>query len=168
MNRANVLSWLLPVILSLPSSALAQSPQRTTATYGDWILRCELGPSGKVCGIAQSVQLKGNSQPLTQIEIARPGKSGAATVAIQVPIDVWLNSGVALVTADGHSLVTAQFNRCVPAGCIAEAEVSHEAIEKLGGLKKNGKLSFESASKKSIAIPVSFKGFKDAYAALMR
>jgi invasion protein IalB len=38
----------------------------------------------------------------------------------------------------------------------------------LRGLKTNGKLQFKAANEKDVAVPVSFKGFGDAYDAMQK
>jgi invasion protein IalB len=149
-------------------SAFAQRPQSTTATYGDWVLRCDTHGAAKFCEMTQSTQLKGQTQPITQIAIGRQGKNGPLKIVFQVPINVWLASGVALATDDGHSLVTANFSRCVPAGCIADTDIKESVTAKLREQKKNGTLRFKSANKQDVAAPVSFKGFGDAYDALQQ
>jgi invasion protein IalB len=88
-------------------SAFAQGPQRTTATYQDWMVRYEMGGHAKVCDMTQSTQLKAHSEPITQIAIGRQGRSGLLRIVFQVPINVWLPAGVKLTTADAQVDVTA-------------------------------------------------------------
>jgi invasion protein IalB len=151
---------------TVAGSAFAQKPQRTTATYEDWVVRCVTAT--KLCEMTQSTQLKGRTQPVTQIVIGRQGKNGPLKIVFQVPINVWLASGVTLTADEGHSLVTASFSRCVPAGCIAGTDINESVVAKLRGLKKNGALRFKDANQQDVAVPVSFKGFGDAYDALRK
>lgn len=154
--------------LTLSSGAFGQTPQHTTATYGDWILQCQISANGHACEITQSVQIKGQRQPFTQIAIARPKKEGPVKVAFLVPVDVWLSSGVTLTTAKGQSEIAARFTHCVPAGCVAEAEIGSKVIESLRRRSTNGKLNFKNSAKHDVAVPVSFKGFGEAYAAMVK
>jgi invasion protein IalB len=149
-------------------SALAQTPQRTTANYGDWIIRCEMHDTGNTCEMAQFAQLNGQTQPVTQIIIGRPSKDGLLKIAFQVPVNVLLSTGVKLITEGEHADVTANFTRCVAAGCFAMADIKDHVIKKLRGLTTNGKVQFKDAGERDVAIPVSFKGFGDAYDALLK
>jgi invasion protein IalB len=149
-------------------SVLAQTPQRTTANYGDWIVRCEMRDTAKTCEMAQFTQLNGQNQPVTQIVIGRPSKDGLLKIAFQVPVNVSLLAGVKLVTESERADVTVNFSRCIPAGCFAVTDVKENVIKKLRGLTTNGKLQFKDAGEQDVVIPVSFKGFSDAYDALLK
>ncbi len=68
------------VVVALAAPAAADEPQSTTATYGTWQLRCRIstiaGKPTKSCEIAQTIQIKGQAQPLVQIAIG-PQKAAA-------------------------------------------------------------------------------------------
>jgi invasion protein IalB len=166
LNRTLVLTATVAVLLA--GNALAQVPQRTTATYADWTVRCVMQDKSKSCEMAQTIQIKGRPQPISQIAIGRQTKDGQLKMVFEVPIDVWLPDGAELVTAQKQANVSAKFTRCIPAGCFAEADISATTIKELRSLKKNGKLQFKDARKQLVAIPVSFKGFSDAYDALQK
>jgi len=164
MRRPLILAAAM--LIGAAGSALAQQPQRTTATYEDWVVRCAMHDAAKICQMTQSTQLKGQSQPVTQIAIGREGKNGAIKIAFQVPLNVWLASGVTLTAGDRHGLVAAHFGRCIQAGCIAETDIGGTVIAEMRRLKKNGALHFKNANQQDVAVPVSFKGFGDAFDAL--
>ena len=150
------------------SASAAQGPQRTSATYGDWTVRCVLNGKTKTCEMIQAMQIKGRSQPITQIAIGHPTKNDPLTMVFEVPTNVWLPDGVKLSTDSKKVDVSATFNRCVPGACFAKTDIDANEIKQLSHLKKNGKLQFKDARKQQIAIPVSFKGFGDAYDALQK
>lgn len=168
MTFNHTLTLTATITVLLAGNALAQTPQRTTATYADWTVRCVMQGKDKSCEMAQTIQIKGRPQPISQIAIGRQTKDGPLKMVFEVPIDVWLPDGVELVTAQKQANITAKFTRCVPAGCFAEADVSATAVKELRSLQKNGKLQFKDARKQLVAIPVSFKGFNDAYDALKK
>jgi len=148
----------------LLSPAVAQ--QRTTATYEDWTLRCETRtepPNQKVCEIVQSTQMQGQGAVVTQIAIGRPSKGEPLKVLLQVPINVWLPTGVRLVYAEKEAPLNAIFKRCLPAACLADTDIKDDIVKKLRGLTENGKLEFKDAAQRDVAIPVSFKGFVQAF-----
>ncbi|MGA7966382.1 MAG: invasion associated locus B family protein [Gammaproteobacteria bacterium] len=146
----------------------APAPQRTTATYGDWTVRCAMNGKTKLCEMTQATQIKGRQQPITQIAIGRQSKKGPVKLVFEAPVDVWLPAGVTLATGNKKADISASFSRCVPAGCIAETDIDQNQIKELSHLKKSGKLQFKDARKQLVAIPVSFKGFGDAYDALQK
>lgn len=167
MPRSSIVIATAVALMSVAAgSALAEVPQRTTATYGDWTLRCEMHDKTKLCEMAQSMQIKGQTRPITQIAIGRQTKGGALQLIFEVPINVWLPDGVKLTTDDKKLDIAAKFSRCVPIGCFAQTEISEAQIKALRALKKTGKLTFKDAGKQQIAIPVSFKGLGDAYDAM--
>jgi invasion protein IalB len=156
-----------------PAAASPAPPQQTAATYEDWIVRCETRqgpPVKKACEMVQFTQLKGQAGVLTQIGIAHPVKGQPISVVIQVPISVWLPTGVKLVTHDKDEGTLATFKWCVPAACFGTAEVKDDTIRKWRAVApgEGPKLLFKDTSQRDVALPVSFKGFGIAYDALMK
>lgn len=148
--------------------AVAQVPQRTTATYADWTVRCIMHGDSKACEMVQTVQIKGRPEPVSQIAIGHQTKDNPLKVVFEVPVDVWLPGGIELATAKKQNNITANFDRCIPVGCFAETNINDAETKSLSDMKKNGKLEFKNARKQEIAIAVSFKGFGDAYDALLK
>ena len=159
-------SWALLLVLAAPGFVLAQVPQRTTATFDDWTVRCETHagtPPQKSCEMVQTTQVQGQANPVTQIAIGRTAKGAPLKIVFQVPINVWLPAGVRLVYADKEPPLATTFQRCVPSGCFAEAELKDDLVRKLRTLTENGKLEFKDAAQRDAALPVSFKGFTPAF-----
>ena len=146
-------------------------PQQTSAVYEDWIVRCETKPSPpaqKICEMVQFTQLKGQAGVLTQIVIGHPVKGQPYRIAIQVPISMWLPTGVRLSAGGKDEGIVAQFMWCVPTACFAVVETKDDIIKKFRSATEAGKLQFKDANQRDIALPVSFKGFGTAYDALMK
>jgi invasion protein IalB len=51
-----------------PDSGL---PDTTTASYGDWVLRCSLQSGEKLCEVAQTLRLQGRQDPFAVIAVGR-------------------------------------------------------------------------------------------------
>ena len=148
-----------------------QSPQRTTATYDDWTVRCETlagTPPQKACLIVQGARLQNQPNLATQITVGRPPKSEVVKLIFQVPINVWLPAGVTLVYDSQGSPIVAAFKRCVPTACLADLDISDETVKKFRALTERGKLQFKDAAQKDVTIAVSFKGFGQAFDALLK
>jgi invasion protein IalB len=155
----------LAVLLTGAGMANAQSktPQMTTATYDDWTVRCEVRDAVTSCEMSQAMQIKGQAQPVSQIAIGRLTKTDPLKMVFQVPINIWIPDNIALVIDETTTAVKANFTRCVPVGCFAEADLKDDMIARLGKADKGGRLEFSDAGRQKIAIPVSFKGFTAAY-----
>ena len=151
--------------------ATSQEPQRTTATYGDWVVRCDIPPAPpakKTCDMEQVAQVQGQPNPISRAAIALPAKGETTKLFIQVPVNVSFAAPVR-ITADGKDAgVTTPFRRCVPAGCFAELELRDELQKKFRTSADPGKIIFKDAGDHEVAIPLSFKGFAQAYEALLK
>lgn len=159
------LVFLVALLGAGAGPAIAQS--QTTATFEDWILRCDLragSPPQRLCEVLQTTQVQGQGV-LSQITIvARKGEP--MRLAIQVPIDVWLPTGVRLTLGEKDPGLSAIFKRCVPNACIADLEIREDTIKKLRTATEPGKLQFKDANQKEVSLPVSFKGFGQAFDAM--
>ena len=111
--------------LAANSTALAQTqtPQRTTATYEDWTVRCEIKGTSKMCEMAQAMQIQGQAQPVMQIAIGQQSKGAPMKIVLQVPINVWLPAGAKLVINEKDPGIAAVYGRCLPAACLADADL---------------------------------------------
>ena len=163
--------WFGCALLLGAGTASAQTPQQTTATYEDWIVRCETQPgppSVRICEMVQYTQAQGQAGVISQIAIGRPVKGQPIKVVFQVPLGVWLPSGVKLTAGAQDAGLAAPFKRCVAAGCFADLEVRDDAIRKLRAISEPGKLQFKDGTTKDVSVPVSCKGFGAAFDALAK
>jgi invasion protein IalB len=175
----------LPTVQSAPSAApqapsaqanpptQTSAPQRTTATYDDWIVQCETQtgpPARKVCEMTQLTQLQvqGKSQPFSRVIVPHPMKDQPSTMIVQVPVNVSFATNVRIQSGEGDQGIVAPFARCVPDGCFSDFEIKDEALKKFRSASTTGKLSFADASGRGLSVPLSFKGFSNAYDALMK
>jgi invasion protein IalB len=160
-------------IAQAPTPPAAQSaPQQTTATYEDWIVRCETQPGPppqKFCEMVQFTQMKGQGGGvISQIAIGRPVKGQPVKLVIQLPIGVWLPTGIKLTVGAKDPGLLTTFKRCIPAACFAEAEVKDDTIRKFRTATEAGQIQFKDGNQKDGSLPVSFKGFGTAFDALAK
>jgi invasion protein IalB len=155
----------LAIFLLNDGGGYAQGPQKSSATYDDWTASCVM-VSGAVgqqsCEVVQAQKLQGQPSPTTEIIIGRPNKSEPYKMAIFVPPNVWLQSGVGFVAGDKDAPVTATFKWCTSSRCLAEADLREDTIQALRSLSEPGRLEFKEASQRDVSMPVSFKGFGQA------
>lgn len=166
MSKRSLIALSLLLSGVAVASAQSKSPQMTTATYDDWTVRCEVRDTATSCEMSQAMQIKGQAQPVSQIAIGRLTKTDPLKMVFQVPINIWIQDNIALIVDESTTAVKANFTRCIPMGCFAEADVKDDMIAKLGKADKGGRLEFSDANRQKIAIPVSFKGFTAAYEGL--
>jgi invasion protein IalB len=152
------------------AGAQTQNPQRTTATYDDWTVRCETRgtPPVKACEMVQAVTAQGQTSPVAQIAIGRANKSQPIKVVFQLPINVWIQDGVRFVLDPKAPALSANFRWCVPAGCFADLDLKDDQVKRMRALTVQGRFEFKDAAQRPVAIPVSFKGFSQAYDALSK
>ena len=169
MTQFSQTFWVLASI-ALPTGALTQSsaaqlaqsaaPQQTTATYEDWIVRCETlsgPPVRKSCEMVQSTQAKGSQGVISQIAIGRVTKTDPVKLVVQLPIGIWLPSGVKLVANAKDPGLLATFKRCLPQACFADVDLSNDALR-----------HYRGATEQDATLPMSFKGFGTAFDALAK
>src|SRR5215475_4102397 len=165
--RLSLASLVVGCVLVAAHHAAAQ--QRTTATYNDWTVQCESQagpPQQRVCEMAQVAQVQ--NQPFSRLAIARPVKGQPAKMLAQLPVNVSFSGNVRIQTADNDPGLSAPFSRCVPAGCFADFELKDDVLRKFRATTTAGKLSFKDAGGRDLTVPVSFKGFGDAFDALSK
>jgi invasion protein IalB len=156
-----------------PPPAQGETPQRTTATYADWIVQCETQagpPPQKVCDMAQLVQIQveGRNTPFSRIAVAHPVKNQPIKLVIQVPVNVAFSTDIRIQTGDADQGITAPFARCVPSGCFADFDIKDDTFKKLRAASGAGKLSFADAGGHDVSVLLSFNGFSRAFDALAK
>lgn len=149
----------------------ASAQQSTSASYGDWVVRCVTRgkkPPRKICEMEQTTEVRGKHVPLSRIAIARPVRGRPLTLVAQLPVNVWLPTGVKLFPTAKDVGIAGRFLRCVPAGCFAEINLSDAQVKAFRAATKPARLVFKNAAGRNVAIPLSFKGFTRAFDALAK
>ena len=152
-------------------AAADQNPQRTTASYGDWVVRCEMVPGPppqKNCEMDQLAQVQGQSQPISRVLVPLMPRGEPPKLFVQVPINVSFTAPLKITTDAKDAGISTPFRRCIPAGCFAEFELKEDLQKKFRAASEPGKILYKNAGDQDVAIPVSFKGFAQAYEALLK
>lgn len=148
-----------------------KAPQQTTATYDDWVVQCQTQsgtPPEKLCEMAQVTQVQGKNIPFSRVIIVRPTKGQPIKLIVQVPVNASFSANVRIQTSTSDSGLAAPFARCAPVGCFADFEIKENILKKLRAASGAGKLSFADAGGHDVAVPLSFKGFDNAFDALAK
>jgi invasion protein IalB len=148
-----------------------EGPQRTTASYNDWIVQCETTaqpPHQKICEMTQNTQIKGENLPFSRVSLSHLQKSQPIKMVVQVPVNASFRTNVRIRTGDADPGIAAPFARCMPSGCFAEFDIKDNALKKLRAAAGAGKLTFADAGGREVTVPLSFKGFNQAFDALLK
>ncbi|TCT05605.1 invasion associated locus B family protein [Aquabacter spiritensis] len=143
-------------------------PSRTSATYDDWVVRCERGESTggvKVCEVAQTLQIGNQQQGLmAQVVFGKLKEDGPLRMVLQVPVGVWLPAGAQFTAGDNAKPIPAGFKFCIRA-CIADLDLTAQQAAALATASGSATLAFEDRNQAPISLPVSLKGLAPALAA---
>lgn len=145
-----------------------EGPSRTSATYDDWVVRCERaeGTGGaKVCEAAQTLQIGNPQQNLVaQVVFGKLKSDAPLRLVLQLPVGVWLPGGAQLTVGDNGKPITAGFKFCIRA-CIADVDLTPQQAAALSTATGAGSLVFQDRNQSQITLPISLKGLPAALAA---
>ena len=77
-------------------------------------------------------------------------------------------SGVKIESDPGKSEINLPFKSCVPAACVAEAELTKDQLQGFRGQTKAGQITLIDASGKSAALQFSLHGLDQALDAFFK
>ena len=157
-----------------PAPPVSAEPQNTSATYGDWILRCARTTDGKnACEVIQpfQMQVQGQSQPIGQLAIGhRTGNpKDPMHVTFLITPGISFPSDVKLMSDDKDAQpVVLDWSSCAPSICRADGDFKDEQLKRWKALTANGKLLFKLTNGQPFTIPVSARGLAQALEALAK
>jgi len=169
-----------PVAPAKPAAQPApvdSEPQNTSATFGDWVERCQKLPPGaevaRACEVAQSIQGQGQGQSqggtVAEIALGRLKKGDALHLTVVLPVNVTFPSAPRIsVDGDEQSSMDLTWRRCVPGGCFADAVFKDETLKRWKTAAATGKIVTKDSGDRDIAIAVSFRGLAQALDALAK
>jgi invasion protein IalB len=142
-------------------------PQRTSATYGDWSVRCEVQPGNppqKSCDLALALAGQGQAPPpVVQILLTRPNKKEPTRLVMQLQPNVLVAPGVKLVYDDKQPALAVPFSRCFATACFASGPLTDDVAKKLRARTEAGRVEYKDGNQHDISVPVSFNGFTAAF-----
>lgn len=145
-------------------------PQRTTATFTDWTLRC-VRPDNQParCEIDQVLSAEG--KPVAQTAFSRARAGEPLTMVVVVPVNVSFVSQPRLVGSDSEansSPIFLTWRRCVPQGCMADASITEDQIKRLRSRTENARVLFQDAGGREATLPFGPRGLSQALDALAK
>ena len=156
-----------PAPVAVPVST---NPERTTATYGDWVMRCERGPQTKrICEVAQTITLQGQAQPTAQIAIGRPEPGASKQVTVVLPSNIAFAAKPRISVAKaGAAPIELIWQRCTPGACFATVPITDSALAALSLETEPGRIQFKDAADRDAVLPLAFRGLAQALEALAK
>lgn len=154
-----------------PARALvAAQPRITTASFGDWTLRCErpedAADGAQVCDVSQAIQDE-RQGVVAQVSLIEGEGARAKRILALVPSNITFASPmmVAAPEADDAALKLG-WRHCMPIGCVADEELPGAMLSLWREQSGQGRLTYKDAGGRDVAVPVSFRGLAQALDAL--
>lgn len=156
--RAGLLLAIL-AFLQNPGPARAQGEIR--ATFGAWNMFCDTPPGAQSeqCSLVQNVVAEDQPDVGLTIVVLRTADGQNWLMRVLAPLGVLLPSGLGL-KIDNEDVGRTAFVRCRPNGCIAEAVIQAELLEKLQNGQDALFIVFRTPEQ-GIGVFVSLGGLKD-------
>ena len=148
-------------------------PGMTTASFGDWTLRCQRldadGKVGRVCEVGQTLQVQGQAAPIAQVAIGRLKSTDPLRLTAVLPVSIAFPGSVQIASDEKDAKpVDLPWRRCLPSGCVADVALDEDALKRWRGPGQGGRIVFKDASERELTIPLSFRGLGQALDALAR
>lgn len=147
---------------------VTNDPAQTTATYGDWVLRCVRPESGpRVCEVVQSMVVQGQQQPVAQVAVGYDKTDLRFTMLVPPAISLSRAPflGIAGATQPHYDLT---WRRCLPNGCFADVQVGTEMQKLLRSRSDPMQIEFKDAGERDVKLPLSLRGLTAALDALAK
>lgn len=156
-----------------PAAAQVPSePSVTTASFGDWTLRCQrldAAKPGRVCEVALVLQAQGQQAPIAQIAIGRVANNEPLRITAVMPVSVTFPSSVQIILGEKDAKpLDLPWRRCIPTGCFADAAPSDELVKQWRKAGEAGRIQFRDAAGRELALPLSTRGLDPALDALAK
>lgn len=151
--------------------AISSDPQLTTASFGDWVERCQRvnanSEARRVCEVALTVTASGQTAPLAELAIGRMKRSDPLRLTLVLPVNVSFPSAPKIALGDGDDPLELVWRQCVPAGCFAEAAFGAET-QRAWREAKSAKVELKSAAGQTFNFAVSLRGLPQALDAMSK
>lgn len=152
------------------TTSVAQEKVKPKITpFGDWGRICEKVPGVEedVCYIFQQLKKSGTDSVVMNTSIAINPKDGKPVISVVVPLGLLLPAGVQMKVDENEFILRIPFILCIPQGCRASAGLDESFIkEMLAGQQLVA--AFVNAKREPAKVPLSLKGFEEAYASLKK
>lgn len=145
-----------------PSVTTAPSPAPQASAPG-WGARCESTGRGEplTCQASESAVLTQTGQILVEVGIRVPQDTRTPVALVQIPVGVFLPSGLQLQIDDGTKL-DLPLQTCEQRGCFAGTPLTPKILNEMRG-GKSLKVRFDNLNKQRLTVTLPLNGFGPAY-----
>ncbi len=152
-------------------------PEVTTASFGDWQLRCRAAiPAAagqpaipRSCEVVQSVMLQGQSAPFAQLAFGKTAPNEPMFFTMVLPTNIALPSTVKVsLDEKDKQPVDLAWTRCMPGGCFASVVTKDDFIKRWRAQEESGRFTFKNSGGQDVTLPFSFRGLSRALDALAK
>lgn len=150
-------------------AAEAPAANGVDKTFEAWSLQCPPEGVKASCRVASSITVQaasGERQVATVVSVRPVAQAGRMQVSMQLPLTVWLPTGVTLKAADGGDIVTLPFVACSPRSCEAGAVLTAEQMARLKGEADRASAVYQLQTREQVKLDFSMKGFAPAVTAM--
>lgn len=149
----------------------------TTATFGDWQMRCRNAvPEAagqpaipRSCEVVQSVVVQGQTSPFAQLAFGKAAPSEPLLITMVLPTNIALPSTVRVSMDEKDTQpVELAWTRCMPGGCFASAPTKDDFLRRWRASEEAGRFSFRNSAGQNVTLPFSFRGLARALDALAK
>lgn len=161
-----------PVQPKLPP--LGSGPQQSSATFGDWMLRCRQGADARKSCEAVATIRAGDPQHTAVAEFVFGRLSKAEPqihATAHLPTTIAIPSVVKFTTADlGAKALEIPYHRCLPIGCYADIVLTDAQIKNYRNQKEDatGALEFTDGTDHQVKFSISMRGLTQVLDALAK
>jgi invasion protein IalB len=152
-------------------AAVPADPAQTTATYGDWVLRCvrtgDGGTGPRACEVVQTMVVQGQQQPVAQIAIGYDRTDLRLTLLVPPAVSF---SKVPTVSAQGGAAprFDLAWRRCLPNGCFADTVVNADLMKTVRTRTEPLQVTFRDGGERDATLPFSLRGLPASLDALAK
>lgn len=160
-----------PAAAPAAPAAVGADPVQTTATYGDWVLRCvrtgEGGTGPRLCEVVQTMVVQGQQQPVAQLAFG--SDKADLKLVLLVPPSILIGK-VPTVSAQGGGAPRFDLTwlRCLPSGCFADVAVNADLLKMLRSRTEPLQVAFKDGNERDATLPFSLRGLPAALDALAK
>ena len=154
---------LLAAVL-FPQASGAQSQYGTVkSVHNDWQIRCETAPGApsEQCALVQSVTAEDRPNVGLTVIILKTADQKTRILRVFAPLGVLLSKGVGL-NVDQTYIGSANFERCLQNGCMANVQMDEKLVAQLKSGKQAIFLIYQTPEE-GIGIPLSLSGFSAGF-----
>jgi len=149
--------------------------ETTTATFGDWQLRCRkiaapaAGQPSQACEVVQSVIVQGQTAPFAQLAFGKNAPGEALMVTAVVPTNISFPSTLRVSTEENDKQpVELAWTRCLPVGCFGSIAPKDDVLKRWRSMTEAGFFIFKNGQGQDLKVPFSFRGLSRALDALAK